>query len=382
MNNPIRVLMLTTNSSLIDGINRHILNVCTELTKRNDIKVGVCIVNSKGELHEELKKNDVEVFSLGYRNGHALGIFSKFRKVIKEFNPDIIHSHVMAMNERIYLSLFGGKIKFASTIHGIADPKPNVSWRDRLERKINRRFKINQSAVCYISNGVKEALDDDYKSEIIKEVIYNPIDFENAPKRNHLLHDMLNISHSTPIIGTACRMADQKYPEAFTSVLCETLKNYPQVHAVVIGTGDENLTKRCKAIVESYNVSERFHWIGYQKNAPELIAGLSCFVMTSHCEGLPTSVLESITAHTPVAMLEGEGGLKDIVAISSPEKPIVLHSPKGDWSGLSKQIGSLLQDKDLSDKMAENAFEVGKENFSVSSIAYKLINLYKSIACR
>lgn len=382
MNESLSILMLTTNGSLIDGINRHILNVCSELTKRTDVKVGVCIVHPEGEMHEELVKNNVEVYSLGYMSGHALGILSKFHKIIKKFKPDIIHNHVLAINERIYLSIFGRKIKVVSTVHGIADPKPAMSWRDKLEREINRRFKIKTSAICFISKGVKQVKDDGCTSDIIKEVIYNPIDFENAPKRNHLLHDMLNIDLSTPIIGTACRLSEVKNPIAFTTIMCEVLKNNHRVHAVVIGNGDAATIQQCEAIVKAHNVNERFHWLGYLKNAPELIAGLSCFVMTSHREGLPTTVLECMAARTPVAMLEGEGGLKDIVELSTVEKPIVTYSPKDDWKGLAKQIKALLNTKETANKISENAYQIGKENFSVTSISEKLMNLYKSIAVR
>ena len=46
-----KILMLTTNSSLMDGINRHILTVSTELNRRSGIDVAVpCAQGCKARL--------------------------------------------------------------------------------------------------------------------------------------------------------------------------------------------------------------------------------------------------------------------------------------------------------------------------------------------
>lgn len=48
--------MLSVNSNLMDGINRHILNVAPSLNSIADIDVAVCTINPKGEFHSELEK--------------------------------------------------------------------------------------------------------------------------------------------------------------------------------------------------------------------------------------------------------------------------------------------------------------------------------------
>ena len=50
----IKILMLTTNSSLMDGINRHILTISTALNSKENLEVVVCTVNPKGELNDAL----------------------------------------------------------------------------------------------------------------------------------------------------------------------------------------------------------------------------------------------------------------------------------------------------------------------------------------
>ena len=89
--------MLTTNSSLMDGINRHILTIAINLSKISNIEVAVCTVFPKGDLNKELAKNNIKTFSLDAKNGHELKIIPAYYKIIKSYAPDIIHIHVMSI---------------------------------------------------------------------------------------------------------------------------------------------------------------------------------------------------------------------------------------------------------------------------------------------
>ena len=162
----------------------------------------------------------------------------------------------MAIMERIISSLFFRKIKHVLTIHGIGDKVEHISLRMRVESMVQRFFPISYSAICFISNGVKQMLS---TPSTYSEVIYNALPFKAYPSPEFQLHHLLNLPLSTPIIGTACRIADQKNPLAFTDVMCKVLINMPLAHAVIIGDGNENLKKKCKEIISFYKVEERFH---------------------------------------------------------------------------------------------------------------------------
>lgn len=71
-------------------------------------EVAVCIVNPKGELNAALEKQGVKTYSLNAANGHDWHILRSYYQVIKTYKPDIVHTHVMAIMERIISSLFSG----------------------------------------------------------------------------------------------------------------------------------------------------------------------------------------------------------------------------------------------------------------------------------
>lgn len=378
----------------MDGINRHILTLAPALNLIAGLEVGVCIVHPAGELHAALVDAGVKVWSLGFTNGHKPGIYFAFKKVLDRFKPDIVHVHVVAIMERMLLARKYRNLKYVVTIHGIGDSllekKPSIdpqpskvkqrqSLKRRIEDWINRRYAIRYNACCYISNGVREKLLPPEKVTKFSPVCYNPMSFVEPQERSFRLHDLIGVGHNVPVIGTACRIYQVKQPQCFTEVMCQVLASSPTAHAVVMGDGDSSLIASCKDIVNSYDVNDRFHFLGYRSDAPELVNDLSCFVLTSKSEGMPTSVLESFVAKVPVAMLRGEGGLRDIDLLNSPEKPIATIADKDDMHGLANGIIELINSPEKALAQAENAFEVGKKSFDVSSVASQLHDLYNDL---
>lgn len=372
-----KILMLTTNSSLLDGINRHILTVAPAINKQGDCEVAVCTVFPRAELAEELETQGVKTYSLNAVNGHDRKILTRFYKVMRDFNPDIVHAHVMAMFERIVLATFFSNKRFIKTIHGINTTTTKKTFKVKFERFINRCFTIKYSSLCVVSNGVREHYFKNNKNNI--STVYNPLSFGEVSPKRYKLHGIIGVDSNSPIIGTACRIANVKNPIAFTRVMAKVLQLNENVHAVVMGDGKEVTRETLQQIVDEANISDRFHWLGYRQDAPELVRDLNCFVMTSISEGMPTSILESMANKTPFAMMEGMGGLKDIAEINENEGPIGIVVPKDDIEGMAKGICSLLQNPEQQEQLAENAYIVGKKHFDVESVSKQLHDVYKEV---
>lgn len=378
INQKMKILMITGNSSLLDGINRHILNISSVLNTHPDIEVRVCSVQPRGELHDELERNGITTYALGYPNGHAPGIFKSFLQIQRDYHPDVIHIHVISIIQRFVSSYFSKDTKFIETIHGISD-KTKLSIKSIFERVLTTFSPIKISARLYISYGVKDALQGKFKKTAMETVCYNPIDFTRKIERKHQLHKLINVSDETKIIGTACRISEVKRPEIFTDVMCRVLKHSPYVHAAILGDGPAQIIEKCKDIVAHYNVGSRFHWLGYRTDASDLVADLDCFVMTSESEGMPTSVLECFVARTPVTMFRGKGGLKDIALLNNKEKPIVQMIDEVNHEEMAHSILNLIEDDSLKKIQTENAFIVGKNTFDINNICDNLIQIYKSL---
>lgn len=373
-----KILMLTTNSSLMDGINRHILAIASHVNRLDGCEVAVCTVFPRAELADALEAEGVTTYSLNASNGHDIHVLWRFYKVMKAFRPDVVHVHVLAVFERVVLATLFRSVKYVYTVHGISDKVDDVTLRMRLESMLEKVFSIPYAVTCVVSNGVKEHLFVDGSKKDIR-TIYNPIDFSQSQSIHHQLHRLIGVSDDTPIIGTACRFAAVKNPSVFTEVMCRVLQQNQNAHAVVMGDGEKALKKHLQNIVSSYGVSARFHWLGYRQDAPELAGDLNCFVMTSLSEGMPTSLLESMVNKVPFAMMEGNGGLKDITALDKKEGPIGIVVPAGDVEALVTGILRLIEDSSYATSLAEKAFEIGKRHFDIEQVSMQLHYVYKTV---
>ena len=74
--------MLTTNSSLMDGINRHILAIAPVLNNYSGCEVAVCTIFPREELSDSLEKLGVKVYSLNANSGHDMSVFLSFVKIM------------------------------------------------------------------------------------------------------------------------------------------------------------------------------------------------------------------------------------------------------------------------------------------------------------
>lgn len=329
-----RVLMLTTNATLMDGINRHILAISGGL-QTEGVDVAVCIVQPRGDLVEELEKIGAKVYSLGCANGHSLKILPRFWRVMCEYKPDVVHVHVPAIIERVLLSWVFRRVKKVITIHGIVDPIERKTLKMRLEEFLTRITPICYVHRLFISNGVRKALGGRREGDA---TIYNPIDLREMVPRK-LLRALIGAAPEAKVIGTACRIAAVKNPQAFTRGMCEVTKRVVGAHAIIIGDGEPGLMEELKKIaVDSPNV----HFLGYRTDARQLISECDCFVMTSAREGMPTAMLEAMAAGVPVAFWKGEGGLVDLAELNETEGPFGVVAEQGDEENLAKGICEIL----------------------------------------
>lgn len=370
-----RILMLTTSSSLLDGINRHILTISQALNRCPNVEIAVCSVCPGGELHAELRKSGVRTYSLESPHGHALGIFHRFNRVMRDFRPDVVHAHVLALFEQIELSLLYRGKKVVRTFHGLGGLPP---LRKRL---LDRLFRIQYAADCFISQGVR-----DYYRKLgvvggqRTGVIYNPMSWTTVGQAQAgILQNLIGVPSGTPVIGSACRIAEVKNPLALMDVMCRVLRAVEDAHAVLIGDGPAEIKGRLVDFLQAQDVSARVHLLGYRSDAAALVGDLSCFVMTSRSEGMPTALLEAIAARTPVAFFRGEGGLVDLAKLNRLRGPFAVTAEMDDCSGLAAGIVDIIRNPQVAQSLVECAYEVGRSTFDVDVIAGQLLELYGKV---
>lgn len=364
-----RILMTVSSSSLMDGINRHVLAIASALNALSDVEAGVVTVHPWGEMNDALRAAGVKCWSLECANGHQYRVLTGFCRVMREFRPDVVHGHVTAFCEGVALKWIFPNVKTVVTIHGISDPIVRQTWKNKVLRALGFRWfcgvltdkKVD--AYIAISKGVSMAC-----GGLVAKVIYNPMKFGSVSR--------LSRTGSKLVVGTACRVEDVKDPLAFTRVMGEVTKRIPEVEAWIVGDGSQLEASRRLAEANGYT---RMRFWGRRNDAKELIAQMDCFVLTSHREGMPGALLEAMSVKTPVAFMEGEGGLRDLAEMNRSEGPFAVVVQQGDEAAMVDGISALLKDPVKAEEYANRAFEIGSRHFDLPIVARQLHDVYAEV---
>ena len=240
-----------------------------------------CLLFNSGRLEEELKSSSIQVDicdeSLGLKH-----LCKTSRLAASNFSPSIIVSH--GYKEALvacYLSLKLG-IPLITTFHGLGEKHSGLKrfknyFNNLLHRLIARFFA---KRIITVSDTLKKELGFENLSKA--KTIYNcsPIIPQNVDKAfEHLI-----VGRLVPIKGID--VAIKAFHKANSS------------HLTIVGNGPDEVD--LKALVNKLNLTDRVKFLGYREDASQLIAQAKTLILSSLHEGVPTVILEAISAKVPI----------------------------------------------------------------------------------
>ena len=173
---------------------------------------------------------------------------------------------------------------------------------------------------------------------------------------------------------------------AFTGKLCEQKgvfellqaavglrRAFPQLRVELAGDGDLDEVERC---IHSMGLASNVRlqgWIG-QRRREQLLARASIFVLPSHAEGLPVSVLEAMAAGCAVVASD-VGGLPDVIEDGFNG----LLVPAGDSQALEAALARLLADPALAREMGRAARATIASRFTPERTVARVEALYSDL---
>lgn len=201
-------------------------------------------------------------------------------------------------------------------------------------------------------NVVFSVVSESTKNELVKLgipeknvfIIYNGIPKELKP-------DPLKKS-ATPLILLYGRVKRYKCPEFCLYAMKKVIAHIPDVKLVVMGTGD--YLPALMRLSQKLQLHEHVEFLGYVPEDEKLKVLQSSWVMvnTSSREGWGISVIEGNACGVPIIASDSPG-LRDAV-VHGKTGFLVKH---GDIEELAQKIILILKDKQLREKLSQNALE-------------------------
>lgn len=298
-------------------------------------------IMNPGELEQRLQAEGITVDLLDETKLSPLQILNGIIKLIKDFKPDIIHTH--RQKENIlgtianYLSQLPRLTRAPSvrTVHGA--PEHNANGLKKLVIKLDLACgNHGQDAIISVSNDLSRKLESKFKPGHI-HTIHNGINVEQ----------LLQISPATDIrinaegavhIGIIGRLEPVKRVDIFlrtAAYLCVN-QQIPNLQFHVIGDG--KLKTQLHTLAQELGLTDKVRFHGHRSDSQAAIAALDVIIMCSDHEGTPMTALETLALGKPL-IAHNVGGLAEILE-QEPRLLVSDHSPEG----YAHCLKNLLQD--------------------------------------
>jgi len=118
-------------------------------------------------------------------------------------------------------------------------------------------------------------------------------------------------------------------------------------------------------------------FLGFREDIPRILASLDLFVLSSHLEGLGTSIMDAMASKLPVVATD-VGGIPEVVAHNETGLLVPPRNP----GALADAILRLHYDRPLAARLGQRGYEVVHEKFSAEAMARRIIAVYERIAAK
>ncbi len=258
-------------------------NVACQIINAVGDKMEFAYSSPNGDIANSLKEKNITYYPLTRFKAKEL------KKVIKEFNPTIIHAH--DLKAIALATLAGGKIPIIAHVHLNHPKAKKLSIRSLVMNYCLTRKKVKH--IIWVSNSCFDNYK--FKNKVVKksDIITNIIDCKSLEEKAN--HAELQDGADVVYLG---RLTYQKNPQRLISITKLLVNDIPNIKIAIIGSGD--LMEECKGLAVQNGVDKNIKFYGFLSNGYGILKNSKMFLLTSRYEGYPMCVLEAQAFGLPI----------------------------------------------------------------------------------
>jgi glycosyltransferase involved in cell wall biosynthesis len=270
------------------------------LLRRTRHESDVVALYNPGPIADQIRAHGTPVRNLGMRRNTELGALLKLRKIIRDGQYDVVHTHLF--RSQIYArpaAWLAGTPVIVTTEHSIGETHIERRKMTSRVRALYLGSELFSDATIAVSEIVRERLMRWGVPEWKITVIPNGLDvdeFAFRPADREQARQQLGLQASTYVIGTLGRLDENKRVDLTIEAAAPLLGD--QCKILVIGRGDARAG--LEATAARLGVAEHVIFAGYQSDTRAMLASFDLYVAASVQETFGLSVLEAIASGLPV----------------------------------------------------------------------------------
>lgn len=373
MRQHLRVLEIIPNFRY-GGAERMSVNLMCGLAARGlDVGAVSLFDRSDTDLETELQMAGVPVWYLGKRLGFDPQVYARLGRVLRQFNPDVVHTHLSVLRYAWPLRAYRRVNAKVHTVHSIADKE--VDGVGRWVHSVAFRTGV-------VPVAVSEAVSTSLRS------IY-------GLRQAALIRNGIPVSrYAVPEVSRASWRRREHLSEGvvlFVSVGSLTAAKNPLLllTSFAIGPGARNSGSQLVFVGEgplrgslggqasAMGLADRVRFLGLRADIRNVLAACDVFISSSDYEGNPLAVMEAMAAGKPV-IATAVGGVPELLEHGKTG----LLVPRGDAQALAGAMSRLLGDEAMRLSMGHEGASKAKRLFDVDAMVEAYERLYRTLLDR
>ncbi len=378
-----------TNRLIIGGPSVHLLSLVEYFHVKHEIcLVFGCALDNEASMENEFAAFGIKMYKLNTLK-RSLNpfpdIISMFEvsKIIKEFNPDIIHTHTFKPGIIGRISARRNKVpNIIHTYHGLIFDAYFSKFTSLVISKMDKKIADYTDTIIALSNIQKNQIlkfigeQQEVKIRVVPLSVSSDL-YEFSESKEKKYRDEIGVSESKIILGMVGRLVEIKNVLQAIKVFSELKKDKSASNSILLIIGDGNQKQMLISKAKEYglkvemdkaNDSTDVVFIAWQRDLIPVYSAMDLLVLSSKNEGTPFSIIEAQMMKTAV-LTSSVGGVADIV---DEGKTALLFSSEKEMK--SKMKDFLLNPKKLSD-FKNNAFNFAHNKFSMKN----MLNIYEKL---
>lgn len=289
------------------GAERFTVDLCNELAINNhDVTLLILWPLNVHNFYLDELSEKVKVMSMNKEKGFSLKSILEISRIIKSIHPDVVHTHLRAINYCMLTPFISPRIKYFHTIHSDAAKE---AW-DRPSSFLRKvLFRTKRFKPITISVESQKSFQQYYgfDAPLILNGRNIPSDVsvsDNVRKE----FETFRLTSKTKVLMNLAHLDNVKRQDLLARCVDKLIKEGYDISLILVGREvNMQVVERIKAIN-----NDRIHLLGIRNNPLEYLKLADAFCLSSKYEGLPISLIEALGIGT-VPICTPVGGIVNII---------------------------------------------------------------------
>lgn len=314
----------------------------------NESKYRVLLCSRKGrdKAFEEMAASGLSPLVLGYHKLDPRNLWALIR-LVKQEKVDLLHAH--GYGACMWARLAGHLLQIPVVIHG----RCNYGTVPLMQRPIERLLGPRTKYGLAVSESTRQfTINKRYVPADAVRVLYNGILLERIQQAEAAwiasLRHQYGADEYTRVVGVVSRLESYKgHRDAFAAL---KVLNDSTVQLWVVGDGA--FAGELKAEVDRLGLGEQVKFLGFRRDAIQVIQAFDIQLYPSHQEGTPNTLFEGLAVGNPVvaSSCDGQGEILEHGVTAEMFEP-------GDVPEMVRGLKNLLEDAGLREARGKAAKE-------------------------